>query len=160
MNKSNDSEVISMPTDVMGTAKWTLNDEETAIMVGEDVNVKGAESYKVYIPNIMPMVEQGDATETPLALTGSCFINAGDCSVTVASTVQSANYITVPTADNQNFSRPIMRKGATMKIRAKGKSVDRLYVTNHSDETEYSKSKSVNKDYRKYLSDALGIGSE
>ena len=149
-----------MPTDVLGTAKWALNDEETAVMVGEDVSVKGAESYKVYIPNIMPMVEQGDATETPMALTSSCFINAGDCSVSVASTVQSANYIKVKTADNQMFARPIMRKGSTLKIRAKGKSVDRLYVTNHADETEYSQSKVVNKDYRKYLSNALGVGGD
>ena len=149
-----------MPTETLGTQRWSLNDEETAIMVGDDLNVQDTDSYKVYIPNIMPMVEQGDAQETPVAVTSTCFANAGGCNIKVASTVKSANYIQVKPADNQNFARPIMKKGASVKIRTKGKSVDRLYLTNHSDETEYSKSKTVNKNYRKFVSDALGVGGE
>ena len=67
--------------DLTGTSQWKLNTEEVGYMVDEDSLSQDADSYKVYVPNVLPLVEQGDALETPSPLDTSCFINDGECTI-------------------------------------------------------------------------------
>ena len=53
--------------------------------------------------------------------------------------------------------RPILKKGAELTIGNTGDSVNTLYITNVTDQSEYSKSKSVNKNYKSYLYQSMGI---
>lgn len=146
--------------DLSGTSQWTLNSEEVGYMVDEDTLSQDADSFKVYVPNILPMVEQGDAKEVDEPLDSSCFINSGDCACTFGTTVKTANYLKVPTKDNMNFSRPILKKGSQLIIGNSGNSVNSLYVTNMKDESEYSKSKSVNEEYKSHLYRSMGLDEE
>lgn len=146
--------------DLTGTSKWALNSEEVGYMVDDDALSQDAEYYKVYVPNVLPLIEQGDASETDEPLDSSCFINDGGCSITTGGTVKTANYLKIPTKDNMEFKRPILKKGAELTIGNKGDSVNTLYITNMTDESDYSKDKSVNKDYKSYLYQSMGIEEE
>lgn len=146
--------------DMTGVNQWSLNTEEVGYMVDEDTLAQDVDSYKVYVPNILPMVEQGDAMETPEPLDVSCFANDSGCSVTSVGTVTTANYLKVKTKDNMEFKRPILKKGSQITIGNTGDSVNSLYITNMKDESEYSKSKSVNREYNKYLRQTMGIDEE
>lgn len=143
--------------DLTGISQWKLNTEEIGYMVDEDSLSQDADSYKVYVPNVLPLVEQGDALETPSPLDTSCFINDGECTITSAGTVTTANYLKIKTKDNMEFKRPILKKGAELTIGNTGDSVNTLYITNMTDQSEYSKSKSVNKNYKSYLYQSMGI---
>ena len=146
--------------DMTGVNQWSLNTEEVGYMVDEDTLAQDVDSYKVYVPNILPMVEQGDAMETPEPLDVSCFANDAGCAVSSIGTVTTANYLKVKTKDNMEFKRPIIEKGSQITIGNTGDSVNSLYITNMKDESEYSKSKSVNKEYSKYLRQTMGIDEE
>lgn len=146
--------------DMTGVNQWSLNTEEVGYMVDEDTLAQDVDSYKVYVPNILPMIEQGDAMETPEPLDVSCFANDAGCSVTSVGTVTTANYLKVKTKDNMEFKRPILKKGSQITIGNTGDSVNSLYITNMKDESEYSKSKSVNREYNKYLRQTMGIDEE
>lgn len=143
--------------DMLGTVKWQLNTNEVGYMVGKDTMVQSAKKFKMYIPNIMPLIEQAEAETKKIPIMGSCFINAGDCSVPIMRTVTSANYIDVKTVDNMTFRRPVMKYGTEMTIGNKGDSVDQLYITNITDASAYSKSKEVNESYRTHISSSLGL---
>lgn len=146
--------------DLTGTSKWSLNTEEVGYMVDDDALSQDADSFKVYVPNVLPLVEQGDAAETDEPLDSSCFINDGGCAITTGGTVKTANYLKVPTKDNMEFKRPILRKGSKLTIGNTGDSVNTLYITNKSDESEYSTDKTVNKNYKSYLYKSMGIDEE
>lgn len=146
--------------DLTGTSQWTLNNEEVGYMVDDDSLTQDADSYKVYVPNVLPMVEQGDAKEVDEPIDTSCFINSGDCVCTQGSTVRTANYLKIPTKDNMNFKRPVLKKGSQMIIGNTGNSVNSLYVTNMKDESEYSKSKAVNTAYKEHLYKSMGLDGE
>lgn len=143
--------------DLTGTSKWTLNTEEVGYMVDEDALSQDAESYKVYVPNILPLIEQGDAQEVDEPLDVSCFINDSACAVSSMGSVKTANYLIIKTKDNMEFKRPILKKGAELTIGNTGNSVNTLYITNMKDESEYSKDKTVNKNYKSYLYQSMGI---
>lgn len=143
--------------DLTGTSKWTLSNEEVGYMVDEDTLSQDAESYKVYVPNILPLIEQGDAQEIEEPLDISCFINDSGCAISSVGSVKTANYLIVKTKDNMEFKRPILKKGAELTIGNTGNSVNTLYITNMKDESEYSDDKSVNKNYKSYLYQSMGI---
>ena len=143
--------------DLTGTSKWTLSNEEVGYMVDEDTLSQDAESYKVYVPNILPLIEQGDAQEIDEPLDISCFINDSGCAISSVGSVKTANYLVVKTKDNMEFKRPILKKGAELTIGNTGNSVNTLYITNMKDESEYSDDKSVNKNYKSYLYQSMGI---
>lgn len=143
--------------DLTGTSKWTLSNEEVGYMVDEDTLSQDAESYKVYVPNILPLIEQGDAQEIEEPLDISCFINDSGCAVSSVGSVKTANYLIIKTKDNMEFKRPILKKGAELTIGNTGNSVNTLYITNMKDESEYSDDKSVNKNYKSYLYQSMGI---
>lgn len=143
--------------DLTGTSKWTLSNEEVGYMVDEDTLSQDAESYKVYVPNILPLIEQGDAQEIEEPLDISCFINDSGCAISSVGSVKTANYLIIKTKDNMEFKRPILKKGAELTIGNTGNSVNTLYITNMKDESEYSDDKSVNKNYKSYLYQSMGI---
>lgn len=143
--------------DLTGTSKWTLSNEEVGYMVDEDTLSQDVESYKVYVPNILPLIEQGDAQEIEEPLDISCFINDSGCAISSVGSVKTANYLIVKTKDNMEFKRPILKKGAELTIGNTGNSVNTLYITNMKDESEYSDDKSVNKNYKSYLYQSMGI---
>ena len=143
--------------DLTGTSKWTLSNEEVGYMVDEDTLSQDAESYKVYVPNILPLIEQGDAQEIEEPLDISCFINDSGCAISSVGSVKTAYYLIVKTKDNMEFKRPILKKGAELTIGNTGNSVNTLYITNMKDESEYSDDKSVNKNYKSYLYQSMGI---
>ena len=145
-------------SDILGTSEWQLNEQEVGYHVGSDALSQRANSYKIYIPNILPMITQGKAAKTSEPITGACFINDAECQVSMDHMIVSANYIEVPVVDNMAFQRPVLPYGSKVMIGNRGNSVDNLYVTNFSDSSEYSKTKSVNKSYTNYLSTYLGLG--
>lgn len=144
--------------DITGTSQWQLNTQEIGYHVGDDTLAKSSTSFKIYIPNILPMIEQGKALITPLAIDASCFINASDCALSPEAIVNSANYIDVPAIDNMNFQRPVLPYGAKVTVGNKGNSVDNLYITNFSDSSTYNKSKSITTDYKSSLASYFDLG--
>lgn len=146
--------------DLTGINQWSLNTEEVGYMIDKDTMAQGAESYKVYVPNILPMIEQGDAEETEEPLDVSCFINDAGCAIMSTGVVTTANYLKIKTKDNMDFKRPILKKGSEVIIGNSGDSVNTLYITNMKDDSDYSKSKSVNKNYNQYLRQSMGIDGE
>lgn len=122
----------------LSSDKWALGTEEVGYYVGKDETSTSSSSYKVYIPKIIPLINQGIAKDTNESLSRSCFKNAAACMVTPKNTVTTANYVIVSTQNNQGFVRPVLKMNARLQIKVANKSLDQLYVTNLSDQSDYS----------------------
>ena len=49
---------------------------------------------KVYIPVLMPHITMGTPKITPVGLNATCYANASDCKPTIASKIDTQNYVT------------------------------------------------------------------
>ncbi len=58
-------------------------------------------SLRVYIPTIMPSIAMGTPKIIPISLNKSCYCNANDCRPSVASQINTQNFVTALPSFNQ-----------------------------------------------------------
>lgn len=92
-------------------------------------------SLRVYIPSIMPQVAMGTPRITPVSLNKACFINAEDCKPSVASMIDTQNYVTAK-APYTPYENPCYYYGRDLKVIPK--SSDFLSCQLNSDEEDNS----------------------
>ena len=70
---------------------------------------------KVYIPTLMAHITMGVAKITPISLNKSCYCNASECKPSIASYINTQNYVT---ANNYGeYSYPYYKYGSKIMVR-------------------------------------------
>jgi hypothetical protein len=77
-------------------------------------------NLRVYIPSLMPQISMGDPKSTPIALNSSCYINATDCKPTIASKINTQNFVTAIQSYN-SYRQPYYSYGSPLKVVSKSK---------------------------------------
>lgn len=110
-----------------------LDHFEYAILV-EDTP-KGASTFKLYIPKLMPLVQTGDQTASQWKeeVRGDIFVNDAQCKIDHMKTVTCQNYITVSRYSDSDFSaraniNGIIPKGTKFIIHSLYGNYNDLYV--------------------------------
>ncbi len=117
---------------------WKLNDTEIGYFVGN--NTKTSEnSFRVFIPKILPMIDRGPATVRTTTLNSSCTINSMQCKIPLSSSIKTQNYIEIKRENGTEFARPILKNNAKVKIHFENGNIDSGVITSRLDPSEYDK---------------------
>lgn len=97
---------------------YDLSEYISAIYVHGKPYGSSAGNLRVYIPSLMPSIGMGYPTITPISLNRSCYANASDCAPSVASMVNTQNFVTA-LAPYNGYGHSCYYYGSTLKVMAK-----------------------------------------
>lgn len=113
--------------------KWQVSDNEKGIIVEIPYVSSSNNSFKLYMPTIMPLIQQGKPTQIISSLNKSCFINDSSCKPSVASTIKTQNYINVNVFPNRKFENTHFLNGAEVMVEIFNNDVHNMKVSNKVD---------------------------
>lgn len=112
----------------MANAKsWRLGRTEfgTAYGVGTPYELKA------HVPKIMTLIAMGDKPKaTKETLDKNCVINAKKCKPTIAKTINTLNYMTIPCDTQVNGA--MVEKGTKVQLQVRNGSPDQVIVVPHN----------------------------
>jgi hypothetical protein len=114
---------------------YNLSEYIQALYVQSNPYGSSTGNLKVYIPSLMPLIGMGNPKITPVSLNKSCYCNAIDCKPSVASRINTQNFVTAQAPSN-NYKNSCYRFGSGLKIMAKTK--DCLTCKLHPEEEDNS----------------------
>ena len=125
-----------MGANPLNVTKWAIHDSENAKYCTAPYGSSSAGSFQLYIPTLMPLIP-GPANPTQVigSLSSSCFLNDQTCMPSVARTIRTQNYKTVPRFENRTFRRSVFYQGANIMVEVHNFNVDDMSVTNKIDES-------------------------
>jgi len=117
----------------VNTEKWEVKSQELARTSPPQCSTSSP--LRLHIPKLMPLIGFGAPKVSTASVSDGCFCNDKACKPSVASTIGTQNYVTVPIYDNNEFQCPIFYQGARVKVDFFNGSVDEIYATNRIDES-------------------------
>lgn len=112
----------------MANAKpWKLGRTEFAHAYG----VGTPYELKAHVPKIMTLVPMGDKPEaTKETLSKSCIINAKSCKPSIATNINTLNYMTIKCDTQVNGA--LVEKGTKVQLQVRNGSPDQVIVVPHN----------------------------
>lgn len=111
-----------------------------------------ANSFKLHIPKIMPLIKQEDPKHVSKGLRSDIFVNAAECRPKVSATIMTRNYLDVPILSGFTQPKPVIQftsntsdgtpwpfprsrfnKGARVICMSVNNNINDLYITNIPD---------------------------
>ncbi len=118
----------------LNVSKWEINDNEIAKYCPAPYGSAYASSFQLYIPTLMPLINgPSKPTQVISSLSSTCYLNDTTCKPSIAKTIKTQNYKTVPRYENNSFQHSIFYQGASMQIEVINKDVHDMRVTNRVD---------------------------
>lgn len=125
-----------MASNPLHVNKWDIGDTENAKYCPVPYGSSRANSLQLYIPTLMPLIGgPSKPTQVISSLSSSCFLNDVSCKPSVAGTIRTQNYKTVPVYDNRDFKYPYFYNGANLLVEVINKDVHNMRVSNKIDES-------------------------
>ena len=113
-----------------GLLDFNLNEEENGVLV--EGAPYSSESFKMYIPRLMPNIAKSGAS-TRISFDRNIFINASGCKPSVGSSVNSQGYITIKKYRSISLiyiaTNGIITAGTKFKLKVMGKNVDQIFIS-------------------------------
>lgn len=109
--------------------KWGLDEYEVGFFCPICGSSSG--SLKLNIPKLMPKIPLGIPLSVPTGISKSCYENPNDLSI--ATTIQTQNFLTVPPQANRSFSAPLFSQGAKIMVEIHNKNPDTRFITTKVD---------------------------
>ena len=113
-------------------SEWSVDEHEIAKYAPIE-GAANASSLKLYIPKILPFVPFGTPTQTVTNISKSFLLNADQCKPSIATTIKTQNYLTVPRYANNSFAHSLLRHGSRLIVEVLNRNVDTIRVTNRED---------------------------
>lgn len=99
----------------INTTKWKVSSVEVARYAPKRGNAN-ASSLKLYIPKLMPLIAEGTPKQEIHSILSTCYANASACKPSIAKTIKTQNYITVPRHINQPFGNNSIQGESKIKV--------------------------------------------
>lgn len=113
-----------------GLLDFNLNEEENGVLV--EGTRYSAESFKMYIPRLMPNISRSNKS-TRVSFDRNIFLNGSDCKPNVNSSVTTQGYISIKKYRTISLiyiaTNGIIAAGTKFKLKVMGKNVDQIFIS-------------------------------
>jgi len=93
---------------------FKIKDKEPAYLSKTDVACTAEQKYPLYIPRLMPTIQQGEPVVSAVTSSGTlCFKNDGGCMILAAPLIKTQNYLEIPFERNKSWKgQSVIQGGA------------------------------------------------